>query len=147
MTSKANPTYAKRASQLLAFHHLGLAVRKPEASIALMTAQGYRIGEAIFDPAQNVHAVMCTHATEPAVEILWPGHPPSPIDNLHQRHASGIIYHVCYATDDLAVALSGLAEAGLKVSCVSPPKPAPLFSGRKVSFYNVVGLGLIEILA
>jgi len=146
MTSAAHPACAVRPSQLLAFHHLGLAVRKPEASLALMTAQGYQIGVAIFDPAQNVHAMLCTHETEPAVEILWPGHAESPIDNLVQRHASGIIYHACYATDDLAVALAGLAEAGLKVSCVSTPKPAPLFGGRKVSFYNVVGFGLIEIL-
>jgi hypothetical protein len=30
--------------------------------------------------------------------------------------------------------------------CISEPKPAPLFGGRPVSFYNVAGIGLIEIL-
>ena len=130
----------------LKFHHLGLAVRKPEPAMAFIAAQGYRIGEAVFDPGQNVNAALCTHETEPAVEIIWPGNAEGPIDRLVQRHASGIIYHVCYATDDLAAALKQLEAAGLNAICVSPPKPAPLFGSGLVSFYNLVGIGLIEIL-
>jgi hypothetical protein len=34
----------------------------------------------------------------------------------------------------------------LRPLCISPVTPAPLFGGRPVSFYNVVGLGLVEIL-
>ena len=88
---------------------------------------------------------MCSHPTEPALEIIWPGAGKGPIDALVQRHASGIVYHVCYETDDLPAALAGLAGAGIHVVCVSPRKPALLFAGRNVSFYNVVGMGLIEI--
>jgi hypothetical protein len=29
---------------------------------------------------------------------------------------------------------------------LSPPQPAVLFGGRKVSFYSVAGFGVIEIL-
>ena len=133
-------------SPLLKFHHLGLAVRKPEPAMAFLAAQGYRIGETLFDQEQNVNAAIGTHETEPAVEIIWPGHTPGPIDRLVQRHAAGIIYHLCYETKDLAGALAGLELAGLNVICVSPPKPAPLFGGRRVSFYNLVGIGLVEIL-
>jgi methylmalonyl-CoA/ethylmalonyl-CoA epimerase len=57
-----------------------------------------------------------------------------------------VIYHVCYTTDNLGSALAGLEKAGTRVICASPPKPAILFGGRKVSFYNVAGIGLIEIL-
>jgi hypothetical protein len=80
------------------------------------------------------------------VEIIWPGDTTGPIDKLAQRHASGIIYHLCYETDNLADALAGLTAAGLRPMCISPATPAPLFGGRPVSFYNVVGLGLVEIL-
>jgi methylmalonyl-CoA/ethylmalonyl-CoA epimerase len=59
---------------------------------------------------------------------------------------TGIIYHVCYETDNLAAALAQFDEAKLHAVCISPPTPAPLFGGRPVSFYNVVGIGLIEIL-
>jgi catechol 2,3-dioxygenase-like lactoylglutathione lyase family enzyme len=130
----------------LVFHHLGLAVRRPQEAEVFLSALGYRMGETVLDPGQNVHLKMCTHATEPPVEIIWPGTTSGPIDGMTQRHPSGIIYHVCYLTDDLAAALAALEKAGLRVVCVSPPKPAPLFGGRKVSFYNVVGIGLMEIL-
>jgi hypothetical protein len=38
-----------------------------------------------------------------------------------------------------------LEAAGLTPICLSPATPAPLFGGRPVSFYNVGGLGLLEI--
>lgn len=130
----------------LAFHHFGLAIRQPEAARKFVIMLGYQVNEAIFDPAQNVHLQLCTHPRSPAVEIIWPGDAGGPIDKLVQRHASGIIYHLCYETDDMAAALAGLQTAGLTPICISPPKPAPLFDGRPVSFYNLVGIGLIEIL-
>lgn len=68
------------------------------------------------------------------------------MDKLAQRFAAGIIYHLCYETNDLTAALAELAAAGLRPLCISPPTPAPLFGGRPVSFYNVGGLGLVEIL-
>jgi hypothetical protein len=130
----------------LTFHHFGLAVRRPDEARKFVTALGYDFGESVFDPAQNVHLQLCTHAHHPAVEIIWPGGTAGPVDRLAQRHASGIIYHLCYATDNLAAALAALAMAGLKPLCISPATPAPLFGGRPVSFYNVVGIGLVEIL-
>lgn len=130
----------------LVFHHFGLAVRRPREAELFLAALGYRMGEAIHDPGQNVRLKMCTHATEPDVEIIWPGDTPGPIDGMIQRHSSGIIYHLCYVTDNLTAALEALEKAGLRVVCVSSPQPAPLFGGRKVSFYNVVGIGLMEIL-
>jgi methylmalonyl-CoA/ethylmalonyl-CoA epimerase len=107
---------------------------------------GYQLGEPVFDPAQNVHLQLGTHASHPGVEIIWPGDSTGPVDKFVQRHASGIIYHLCYETDHLQAALAGLEAAGLRHLCISPATPAPLFSGRPVSFYNVVGMGLIEIL-
>ena len=130
----------------LTFHHFGLAVRRPDEARNFVAALGYQGGEAVFDPAQNVHLQLCTHAQQPAVEIIWPGDSTGPVDKLAKRHPAGIIYHLCYETDDLAAAIAGLAAAGLSPICISPPTPAPLFGGRPVSFYNIVGLGLVEIL-
>jgi methylmalonyl-CoA/ethylmalonyl-CoA epimerase len=53
---------------------------------------------------------------------------------------------MCYSTGDLERALQALIEAGLRAHCVSPPKPAILFSGKMVSFYQIIGMGLIEII-
>jgi catechol 2,3-dioxygenase-like lactoylglutathione lyase family enzyme len=130
----------------LKFHHFGLAVRRPDEARVFVSALGYRIGGPVFDPAQNVHLQLCTHETHPAVEIIWPGDTKGPIEKLTERHAAGIIYHLCYETDNLTDALAQFDEAKLRIVCISPPTPAPLFGGRPVSFYNVVGIGLIEIL-
>jgi methylmalonyl-CoA/ethylmalonyl-CoA epimerase len=130
----------------LKFHHFGLAVRRPDEARVFVSALGYRMGEAVFDAAQNVHLQLCTHETHPAVEIIWPGDTKGPIEKLTERHAAGIIYHVCYETDNLPAALAQFAELKLRVVCISPPTPAPLFGGCPVSFYNVVGIGLVEIL-
>jgi methylmalonyl-CoA/ethylmalonyl-CoA epimerase len=130
----------------LKFHHLGLAVRRPDQAIAFARALGYNVGEAVFDPEQNVNLAMCIHKSEPAIELIWPGTGKGPIDALVQRHASGIIYHTCYATEDVAAALGGFETNGITPVCISPPKPAILFGGKKVSFYNIPGMGLVEIL-
>lgn len=131
----------------LTFSHLGLAVKRPESALAFVSALGYTAGESIFDPSQNVFAVLCTHETEPAIEIIWPGESKSPIDNLVELHRSGIIYHMCYETTDLAAALAKLNQTGNRVTCISAAKPAPLFGNREVSFYSVMGIGLIEVLS
>src|SRR5579859_2077900 len=108
----------------LKFHHFGLAVRRPDEARIFVSALGYQLGEPVFDPAQNVHLQLCVHETHPAVEIIWPGNAGGPIDKLARRHTSGIIYHVCYETDDLDAALARFNEEKLRVVCISPPTPA-----------------------
>jgi methylmalonyl-CoA/ethylmalonyl-CoA epimerase len=130
----------------LTFHHLGLAVPRPDEAVTFLSGLGYDIGNRIFDPEQNVNLVLCRHPQMPAVEIICPGHGPGPIDKFVARHAGGIVYHACYETTDLAASLAAIEAVKLRPLCVSPPRPAVLFDGRAVSFYMVVGMGLIEIL-
>ena len=130
----------------LTFHHLGLAVPRPDEAATFLSLMGYRIGETVLDPSQNVNLAICSHETAPTVEIIWPSEAKGPAHGLIERHPAGVIYHVCYSTDDLASALEDLEKAGLRALCISPPTPAPLFGLRKVSFYKVAGIGLIEIL-
>jgi len=132
----------------LTFHHLGLAVADPAKAIAFLSELGYSIGETVFDPLQNVQLKMCTHTTSPAVEIISPGTENSkgPVNDLTRKNPFGIVYHTCYSTDDLAATLEQVKALGLDVFCVSEPKPAPLFGWRKVSFYRISGMGLIELL-
>lgn len=130
----------------LTFHHLGLAVQHPHEAVTFLRGLGYTVGEAVFDAEQNVNLVMCTQARGPAVEIIYPGGGDGPVDSLVGRHAKGIVYHACYETADLEASLAALDQIGTRATCVTPPKPAALFGGRKVSFYNIAGMGLVEIL-
>ena len=130
----------------LSFHHFGLAVRQPAHAITFLSSLGYEMDQPVYDPEQNVHLMMGSHLTHPAVEIIYPGNGFGPVDHLVQRHETGIIYHPCYETLDLARTLEEMARSGVRADCVVAPKPALLFGGRRVSFYRVKGMGLIEIL-
>jgi len=130
----------------LVFHHFGLAVKTPDQATSFLTALGYQLGEPVFDPGQNVHLMMATHPHQPQVEVIYAGREGGPIDKLVQQHPPGIVYHLCYSTQNLAESLAQIKAVGLQAICFSKPKPAPLFQGRHVSFYHVNGMGLIEIL-
>jgi methylmalonyl-CoA/ethylmalonyl-CoA epimerase len=68
------------------------------------------------------------------------------VSELTRKNRFGLIYHSCFETADLTATLSAWEEKGLRAVCISEPKPAVLFNGRKVSFYMVNGAGLIELL-
>jgi hypothetical protein len=106
---------------------------------------GYRAGAQVYDPLQSVNLAMRHHPTMPAVEVIWPGDAPSPVDSLIKGDKS-LVYHLCFATRDARRALDELAAAGHQVIEIAPPKPAVLFDGIAVSFHNVLGFGVIEIL-
>lgn len=129
---------------LLTFHHFGLAVRRPDKAFQYLKSLGYLEGNEAYDPLQAVNVAMRHHPTMPDVEVVWPGEAPSPIDNI-VKGGRPLIYHLCYASDNAAEAIGHLRSAGLVVVEVSAPKPAILFGGLMVSFYNVLGWGLIEI--
>jgi hypothetical protein len=130
----------------LEFHHLGLAVRRPGDAARFLGGLGYEIGEPVFDPEQNLNLMMCRHGAMPDVEIIYPGATRSPADAFVNLRPDGMVYHLCYVTADLAAALMRMEEDGVRAVCVAPPTPAVLFGGRRVSFYNIVGMGLCEII-
>jgi len=131
----------------LTFHHLGLAVKEREPAAYFLTGLGYRIGPTIFDPLQNVQLSMCDHDQMPDVEIISPADGPGPLDKLLASHKDGLVYHLCYTSPDLDRSLDALeSEERFTVRSIVPPKEAILFGGKRVSFYLVEGVGLIEII-
>lgn len=131
----------------LAFHHLGLAVRRPRDAAQFLGGLGYALAEPVFDPEQNVNLIMGSHAgSMPDVEIIYPAAGKSPVDALTAGRPAGIVYHMCYVTADLAATLAAMDAGGVRAVCKAPPTPATLFGGHKVSFYDIVGMGLCEII-
>lgn len=132
----------------LRFHHLGLAVRAADTAQAFLGVLGYRFGTAVHDPLQNVNLMMCHHTQQPDVEIIWPAEGAGPIDRLLAQHREGLIYHICYETDDLAASIAALEDDDdFRVMFLSEPKPATLFPGEHVVFAMVAGMGLIELVS
>jgi len=129
----------------LSFHHLGLAVTHVDRAVNFLAGLGYYIGESVRDDLQNVNLIFCTHKSMPAVEIIWPTETDGPVSGI-LKFSNELIYHSCYESPDLESTLAAIRKEHNSIACLSPPAPAPLFSGRKVSFYHVRGFGLIEIL-
>ena len=129
----------------LDFHHLGMAVRDPMPAFAFLAGMGYQHNDSIFDPLQGVNLSLCLHAFMPDMELIWPGTTASPIDRILE-HSDAAIYHLCYTSADPLASLAAIEREGLDIIEVSPPTPARLFSGNKVSFHCIAGFGLIEIL-
>lgn len=129
----------------LVFDHLGLAVRKPEYALKFLAAAGYSSSAPLFDAEQNVNLIMCSSPVMPDVEIICPGTGPGPVDNILSK-VDASMYHLCYRAENPQEAVDRMTASGLRVFCVAPPKPAILFGGRHVSFYNVAGFGIIEII-
>lgn len=128
----------------LSFHHLGLAVRDVPAALKVLRGLGYECGDEVFDPLQDVRLVWCQHVSMPAVELVAPTEKPGPIDNILE-HSSESIYHTCYESKSIDESIAAIKVDGIRVLPVAPPKPAVLFDGRLVGFYQLKGFGLIEI--
>jgi methylmalonyl-CoA/ethylmalonyl-CoA epimerase len=132
----------------LTFHHLGLAVQKPDTARTFLSKLGYRIGPMIFDPVQNVHLAMCEHATMPSVEIICPAEGKGPLDRYLQQHKDGLVYHMAFAAKDLAASIAALkADTDMRAIFWAEPQEAVLFEGRKIVFCIVNDMGLIELVA
>ena len=129
----------------LTFHHFGLAVTQPEKAIKFLQGLGYRTGESVHDPLQNVNLVWCISPSMPAVEIISPTSSPGPLDNF-LKGRDQTIYHLCYESDNVQEFLQMMKDNSIRALCVSPPNQAILFENRAVSFYMIDGFGLIEIL-
>ena len=54
----------------LTFHHLGLAVRKPDDAVAFARGLGYSVEDAVFDAEQNVNLILCIHSTAASAEAF-----------------------------------------------------------------------------
>lgn len=128
----------------LTFDHFGLAVRDPAAALRVLHGLGYESGEQIYDPLQNVNLVWCEHADMPAIELVSPAETPGPLQNILSDQPE-MLYHLCYSSADLEASVAAIRQSGIRVLPVAEPKPAVLFGGRKVGFYQVRGFGLVEI--
>lgn len=128
----------------LTFDHFGLAVRDPDGALRVLHGLGYDSGDSVYDPLQNVNLIWCEHAEMPAVELVSPAETPGPLQNILSEQPE-MLYHLCFSSANLEASVAAIRDAGIRVLPVAEPKPAVLFGGRKVGFYQVRGFGLVEI--
>jgi catechol 2,3-dioxygenase-like lactoylglutathione lyase family enzyme len=129
---------------LIAFHHIGVAVRDFAPSRDFYALQGYDFLAPVTDPVQEVELLFGTKSGAPSIELVKPLHGRSPVIN-YLKEQTECIYHVCFEVSDREAALQ-YVYGKRRYLCASPRKPAVLFGGRHVSFYYSRGIGLVEFL-
>jgi methylmalonyl-CoA/ethylmalonyl-CoA epimerase len=130
----------------LKFHHMGIALKKEGEALKFLSGLGYDEGERVYDPEQKVNLRLCTVEGKPSVELVTKvENEEGPLENILRKYGE-LIYHTCYETENLDASLKAIEDEGLRVLPVAPPKPAVLFGGGHVSFYTIMGFGLIEVL-
>jgi len=128
----------------LKFHHFGMAVRNTEVTIKVLQGLGYRCNEEIYDPLQEVNLIWCEHDSMPAVELVSSTGSPGPVDKILENSPESV-YHMCFAAQSIENSIAALRSDGVRIIPMAAPKPAVLFGNQPVGFYQVKGLGLVEI--
>ena len=121
------------------FHHIGIAASEPEKAIAFVRG-GWDVTHEegpVHDPVQDADLFMLTLIDGARIEIVSG----KQVEAFIKR--GQVIFHTCYEVDDIDDASARLKKAGAMV--VSPPQPAILFGGRRVSFLQTK-IGLVELL-
>lgn len=129
----------------LRLHHLGLAVRRFKDAEAFLCKAGYVPGEEVIDPLQNARLKLCLHQKDLSVELIAPHGVDSPVESI-LKDLPALAYHCCFEVRNIEAAVAHLTQGGLRVLPISAPKPAVLFSGRRVSFHQSPGFGVFELL-
>jgi len=126
------------------FHHLGIACKDFKNLKVFYKRLNYSIGQEIYDRLQNVKLVFCKSAIYPNIELIKPVNKKSPINNILKLSETSI-YHLCYSTKKSEKDVIEFFK-NQKIIKISGPLPAVLFNNKKVAFYYVKNVGIIEIL-
>lgn len=127
------------------FHHMGLLTGNADRAAAFLALLGYDLADPVTDPLQKATLRMARgRMGNPDVEIISPMPDNQGLLRLLKRR-DDYIYHLCYVVPDLAAAGDALTAFDETAMQATPPTPAALFEGRRVAFYIIAGIGLIEL--
>jgi len=118
-------------------NHIGIAVKNLEASMPLyrdvlgMTFEGT---EEVTD--QRVRVAFFA-VGESRIELLEPTTPDSPVARFLEKNGEGV-HHVAYQVDDVAAALEGLRDAGVRLIDEQPRHGA---HGTQIAFLHPKATG------
>src|ERR1700732_1218100 len=110
------------------FHHVGIACADIEAtgSYAREAFEIVSDSGTVEDPIQNARVRLFNEGLPRAFELVCG----PAVEGLVRRGVT--YYHVCYTTSDIEATMQRAKKLGAVT--VSPPQPAVLFGGRRVSF-------------
>lgn len=124
------------------FHHIAIACKDIKSTAEKYKLFGYNYGDVIRDKIQKVDILFLTSTNKPLIELVCPYDLNSPLTNILQKH--GVTpYHLCFVTENMEVAIKGLAKKGFVL--IQNHAKAVAISKRKIAFMYNADSGLIEL--
>lgn len=111
--------------------HIGIAVSSIDDALPIYRALGLRESGRETVASQGVVTAFLPLG-ETRLELLEPTGPDSPIAKFLERRGAGV-HHVCFAVNDLEVALAELKSGGYRLVHESP---VPGADGKRVAFLH-----------
>ena len=125
-------------------HHLGIAVKSIELSVALYKESlGWKvISKLIYDPVQKVNILFMGDRHGSSFELLEPVGNQSPINKMLDRRIG--LYHICYEVQDIKLKIKELTKTGFFL--ISGPVEAVAFDNKMIAFLINSDNLIIELL-
>ena len=129
-------------SDILEFHHIGVATDDMENAREFYCKLGYHLGEETEVPSQRVRVCFLTKAEQPQIELITSSGEDSPILNILKKCGSGP-YHFCYSVRNMKKAIEQLKKE--KFVILFKPVESNAIENNNITFAYKKSIGLIEI--
>lgn len=131
-------------SDLLKFHHIGVATSSVENASKFYLEMGYSKSETFNDPIQKVNICFMQKNNMPQIELIEPASDDSPITKtLQKNNGAGTTYHICYKVNNINEAIALLKKSGFLP--LSKPVNAVAMEKSIICFLFHRYHGLIEL--
>lgn len=124
------------------FHHIGIACENIDETASHYRLLGYKQGDIVIDPLQNIKISFLSHPVLPLLELLEPIDENSPVVDILKKNGT-TPYHICYSVANLEECITSLRKESFLI--VSKPKVANAIEGNRVAFLYNKAVGLIEL--
>lgn len=125
------------------FHHLGYVTDNIDKTAAVYVAAGYKSGNIIIDPIQQVKVCFLEKQDAPRIELVTPLNDTSSINKFFNKNGVSP-YHVCYEVNNVENVFEKLTEE-MGYIPLFRPVPAVAFENKLICYLYKKEIGFIEI--
>jgi len=126
------------------FHHFGLATNNRKKSEKFLFNVGYRKQSSFIEKKQKVKLSFFKKKGKPTIEVITPLAKKSPISSYLKKFDS-IFYHMCFKINK-KIDVNKFCKK-YNAICIIKPYVSNVFHKKKISFFFIKYMGLIEIIS
>lgn len=126
------------------FHHFGLATNNRKKSETFLIKSGYKKVSSFLEKKQKVKLSFFKSRGKPTIEVITPLTKKSPITS-YLKKFDAMFYHICFEIKK-KIDVKKFCNYNNAI-CVVEPYASTVFKRKKISFFYIKYIGLIEIIS